>query len=104
MQGVGCHFVDAFVACILLADDMALLAPSRAALQILIDSCTEFCRKFCLSFNAKKSKVMLFGKKGVDLPKPLSLSGSNIDYVDEWKYLGLYNPQIWLSFMLCCAS
>ena len=67
----------------------------------MIDSCTEFCHKFFLSFNAKKSKVMLFGKKGVDLPKPLSLSGSNIDYVDEWKYLG---TTLKSGFHLCFAA
>ena len=57
--GVGCHFINIFVACILFADDMALLAPSRGALQKMIDLCSEFCRKFCLSFNVKKSKVMV---------------------------------------------
>ena len=49
----------------------------------MIDLCSEFCRQYCLSFNAKKSKVMIFGKI------PLTLCGSGIDYVDEWKYLGV---------------
>ena len=87
-HGVGCHFIDIFVACILFADDMALLAPSRSALQKMIDLCSEFCRKFCLSFNVKKSKVMVFGKSSKDSLMPLTLNGSNMDYVNEWKYLG----------------
>ena len=87
-NGVGCHFIDTFVACILFADDMALLAPSRDALQRMINLCSSFCQEFCLSFNAKKSKVMVFGKSSKDLLKPLSLNGSNIEYVNEWKYLG----------------
>ena len=38
-HGVGCHFLKLFVGCILFADDMALLAPSRSALQKMIDIC-----------------------------------------------------------------
>ena len=62
-HGVGCHFLNMFVACILFADDMVLLAPSRSALQQMINICRDFCDKFCLSFNVKKSKVMVFGKR-----------------------------------------
>ena len=54
-QGVGCHFLNLFVACILFADDMVLLAPSRSALQQMIDICRDFCERYCLSFNVKKS-------------------------------------------------
>ena len=86
--GVGCHVLKAFVACILFADDMALLAPSRKALQIMMDHCLEYCNKFCLTFNARKSKVMVFGKSSNDVLLPLSLNGSDIEYVQEWKYLG----------------
>ena len=46
--GVGCHFLKLFVACILFADDMALLAPSRRALQTMMDNCHDYCSKFCL--------------------------------------------------------
>ena len=67
---------------------MALLAPSRAALQRMINLCSDFCQINCLSFNAKKSKVMIFGKTSTDSVVPLVLGGSTIDYVDEWKYLG----------------
>ena len=28
----------------------------------MLDICQEYCTEFCLSFNVKKSKVMLFGK------------------------------------------
>ena len=86
--GVGCHFLNLFVACILFADDMALLAPSRKALQRMMDFCHEYCGKFCLSFNERKSKVMVFGKPSKDHLAPLYLNGSPIDYVQEWKYLG----------------
>ena len=35
-RGVGCHLIDLFIACLLYADDLCLLAPTRKALQIII--------------------------------------------------------------------
>ena len=46
-RGVGCHYIKTFVACILFADDMALLAPSRGALQKMFNLCSDFCKKYC---------------------------------------------------------
>ena len=43
-SGVGCHLIDMFVACSLFADDVALLAPTRRALQRLIDTCADYCQ------------------------------------------------------------
>ena len=53
-SGVGCHMIRLFIACILFADDLALIAPTRAALQKMMDICVSYCDKYCLSFNAKK--------------------------------------------------
>ena len=86
-SGIGCHLIDQFVACILFADDLALLAPSRSALQSLIDICHKYCSKFCLEFNAGKSKIMIFGSVN-DTLKPLELNAAVIDFVNEWQYLG----------------
>ena len=80
--------MNLFVACILFADDMVLLAPSRSALQQMIDICRDFCERYCLSFNVKKSKVMVFGKRSACNILPLTLNGSPIDFIEEWKYLG----------------
>ena len=87
-NGIGCHLIKMFVGCILFADDLALLAPSRSALQKMIDLCTEYCSKYCLEFNSKKSKIMVFGKSYSSFIAPLSILGSHIEYVREWKYLG----------------
>ena len=38
-SGVGCHIIDMFVAAIMYADDLALLAPTRSSLQTLLDIC-----------------------------------------------------------------
>ena len=87
-KGIGCHLLFLFVACIMYADDICLIAPSRGAMQELLVVCEEFCTEFCLSFNVKKSKSLLFGKYAVGDISPLILNGETIDFVPEWKYLG----------------
>ena len=57
-------------------------------MQLLLDICSEYCAKFCLSFNAKKSRTLIFGHvKEVDIT-PLVLNDQKIDIVSEWAYLG----------------
>ena len=58
----------------------------------MIDECSVYCEKYCLSFNNKKSKVMVFSKSKVDksIISPLTVGGGNIDFVDSIKYLGTY--------------
>ena len=75
---------------ILFADDMCLLAPTRSTLSRLISYCADFCSKHGLSFNTKKSKVMVFSNKNVNLDdlKPVYLDGKAIDYVTSIRYLG----------------
>ena len=87
-SGLGCHIIRLFLAAILFADDLAILAPSRSALQKLISICEDYCRKFCLQFNSSKSKVMTFGSTYAVPIAPLTIAGDPIDFVSEWKYLG----------------
>ena len=85
---VGCHIIRTFLACNLFADDLALLAPTRHALQVMINACKDYSDIHCLSFNAKKSKVMCFGKSHNDYCVPLKIGDCDINFVTEWKYLG----------------
>ena len=55
LNGKGCYLLSIFVACIMYADDLCLLAPSRGAMQQMLAICEEFCSEFCLKFNANKS-------------------------------------------------
>ena len=41
-SGVGCHILDNFIAGILYADDVCLLAPSRKAMQKLLEICYNY--------------------------------------------------------------
>ena len=89
-SGCGCHILDLFVAAILYADDLALLAPTRSSLQQLIDICTEYGDFWCIEYNFKKTKVVTFGKQRTHLSDiTFTLNGKSIDVVEKWKYLGV---------------
>ena len=90
-RGIGCHIGRMFIASIFFADDICLLTPTRSALQILMDCCSQYCKEFTLEFNPKKSKVMFFSKKRIDLDslKPIQLNGTPVDFVESIKYLGV---------------
>ena len=84
--GIGCHMICLFIACILFADDMTLMAPTRDSMQKLLNICAEYS-SFCLKFNVGKTKLMVFGKVSatVDSLACISLRGEPIDYVTEEK-------------------
>ena len=88
VKGIGCHIINLFLACLLYADNLCLIAPTRGAMQTMLLICEEYCDEFCLTFNTKKSKSLLFGSfKGVTV-EPLYLNSQPIEYVIEWDYLG----------------
>ena len=90
-NGDGCNINAVFYGAIMFADDLALCAPSRRAMQKMLRLCEEYCRDCCLSFNAKKTKSLLFGKNASALkPVPLMLNNESIEFVQEWKYLGCH--------------
>ena len=87
-HGIGCYMIDMFLACLLYADDMCLIAPSRSAMQKMLEICLEYCKEFCLAFNTKKSKVMIFGDMKGKSITPLFLYNDPLEYVSQWRYLG----------------
>ena len=87
---IGCHMFGLFLAMILFADDLCLLAPTRGALNRMIQLCADYCKEYGLAFNPKKSKVLVFSKSLVDLNNvaPLTLNGQDIEYAESITYLG----------------
>ena len=86
---VGCHILEQFVAALVYADDICLLAPCRSALQLLLDACVKYGNEWCLSYNPNKSKVMLFGKITSASCAPLKMYSKDLDVVKEYRYLGV---------------
>ena len=62
----GCHFLGIFLAIILFADDICLMAPTRKALDKMIQILALYCKEYGLTFNAGKSKIVVFSKENID--------------------------------------
>lgn len=70
------------------ADDLLLTSCTVTGLQSLIDFANNYVTEHGLSFNAKKSNCITFGKRTL-LPDPVwSINNCNIKEVDELDYLG----------------
>ena len=89
---IGCHVLGVFIASILFADDMTLVAPTRSTMQRLLEICDVYCQKFCLKFNVRKTKTMVFGKMHslTNSLTELKLRGIPIEYVEKYRYLGFH--------------
>ena len=77
------------------ADDLVLLAPSRIAMQLMLDACEEFGAKNNLLFSTDpdpvKSKtkcVFMCGKRRQVRPLPLKLYGVELPWVSTATHLG----------------
>ena len=89
-KGIGCQMYKLYLAIIMFADDICLLAPTRSTLQKLVDICSSYCSKYGLAFNPKKSKILVFSKSKMDLSQlqAVILNNKKIEYVTSIVYLG----------------
>ena len=86
----GCHVHGLYLACILYADDVCLLTPSRKSLQVLMDVCANYANTWCIRYNERKTKLMYYGKDFNSFScAPVFLNGQPLQFVTEWKYLGV---------------
>ena len=85
--GVGCYITNMFIAALVYADDFCLMAPCRSALQTLLNACEEYGKKWCITYNPKKTKVMLFGNTRSCLS--LTMYEKELEIVNDYKYLGV---------------
>ena len=88
LLGIGCYYISVFAAALFYADDMAILAPSMKGLKRILTTCNEYCVEWDVCLNAKKSKIVPFGKK-LDTVRDVILDGNKIEIVKEWVYLGI---------------
>ena len=72
------------------ADDLAIISPSSAGFQELLNVCSDYGLKFDVRYNAKKSVVLICRCKGYkDLCFPdFYLSGQKLSVCGKTKYLG----------------
>ena len=87
-KNVGCYILGIFLAALIYADDVALISPSIKGLCILLEVCENYCTEWDICLNARKSKLLYFGKRCDNIYSP-SLNGTKIDWVDSCNYLGV---------------
>jgi len=76
--------------CLSWADDLALISSSKQGLQHCIDCLENYCKKWKLSVNVSKTKVVVFGKGSSKNNKDqFHIYGKNIEITDSYTYLGI---------------
>ena len=55
---------------------------------MILDICHSYCVKWDILLNSKKTKNMMFGK-GSKPSYTVKMDGTDIPWVDQWKYLGI---------------
>jgi hypothetical protein len=84
---VGCYYKGLFLSILLYADDMAIIAPSLKALQLLLKLCESFCVEWDINLNAKKTKLMAFGTSAPNFV--VTMNTQALEWAATWKYLGV---------------
>jgi hypothetical protein len=97
--------------CLLYADDILLMAPSRPALECLLRTLTDTCVRLGLTIESAKSHYMVFNssKEHRESEPPLIIEGTNVCVCDQIKYLGLIidsacSPVTMYKHRLACAE
>ena len=94
--GVGCHVGGLFMGVVVYADDVLLMAPTRGAMQMMLDKCQAYAAEHNIMFstdpNPSKSKTKCIfvcgNKKNLVKPAPLSLCGRELPWVSTATHLG----------------
>ena len=94
--GVGCHVGNTFMGAVAWADDFLLTAPTRQAMQIMLDIASSYAKEVGLQFSTdpdpvkSKSKAMFVigRKRNLAKPAPLLLSSRALPYVPHLTHLG----------------
>ena len=83
---LGCYVGDVASSVLIYADDIVLMAPTRSAMQRLINICEKFGAEYNLEFNPDKCETLLVGFNNFNIE--LSLNGKLIPIKSNVKHLG----------------
>ena len=81
---------DVNLAILLYADDVALIAPDENSLQRMLDVVNRWCRKWRMTLNGEKTKVLhLRNKTSPRSVFNFKCGDMKIDFDSSYRYLGL---------------
>jgi hypothetical protein len=85
-KGIGCHVKDCYAGVLCYADDVTIMCPSLLGLNKMLAICCDFGKEYNVTFNAKKTVAVCFGKTNVS-GFPV-LNREKLAWSDGTKYLG----------------
>ena len=71
------------------ADDLVILAHSAEDLQSTLDKLAEYCTKWNLQINNKKTKVLIFSAKRASTTQIFTINQEPLSHASSYKYLGI---------------
>ena len=75
---------------LLYADDIVILTDNENDMQQMLNHINEWCKKWRLSVNDAKSKVLHFRRKHIDRSNfDFHIGNVSLSYSDKYKYLGV---------------
>ena len=87
--GVGCHWKHHFVGAVCYVDDLALLAPSQAALRLMLRLCEQFADSHGLRFNPSTTQLIHFGRQpSINCFTRFSFCGTLLCFLNSIVHLG----------------
>ena len=85
----GVTLQDTEVKCLMFADDLVLLSPSKEALQQSLDILHKFSQAWALTVKMEKTKILTFEKQTNSLKNKFTLGNIQIEHTKHLTYLGL---------------
>ena len=78
------------LSCLLFADDLVLLSETSVGLQTALNRLEAYCRKWGLTINNSKTKIVIFNKGGLKISKnKFFINGNELEIVQSYCYLGI---------------
>ena len=90
----GVDMFDVLIKIIMYADDQVVFSQTKEGLQKGLNNLFDYCKKWGLKVNAKKTKVVIFRKGGrTDKNTKFMYDNNELEIVSYFKYLGLIFSQ-----------
>ena len=88
-RDIGCKFGATYLRVFGYTDVLTLLCPSISGLKEMLKICEDYASDYNIIFNAKKSKLIHFGRNKINFKNTISMAnGCTIDHVEQCVHLG----------------
>ena len=88
LSHVGCYMGSVFAGVFVFADDIKLLAPSIEALNIRLEICVKYAKRFDVCFNDKSQLIVYKSKDDIVAIPDMEINGTKIKVVTSINHLG----------------